>query len=76
VLEQAVGRYADFHWEHMGREEAVVLPAAQQYLTAHDWESINAAFLQDPQIRLGGQTDIEYHHLIARIVQLAADTPT
>lgn len=72
-LEQAVKRYADFHWEHMGREEGVVLPAAQQYLTEQDWESINTAFLQDPQIRLGGETDVEYHHLIARIVRLAAD---
>ena len=73
-LEQAVARYADFHWEHMGREEAVILPAAQQHLTEADWESINAAFLQDPGIRLGGETDIEYHHLIARIVRLAGDS--
>ncbi len=72
-LEQAVARYADFHWEHMGREEAVILPAAQQHLTAGDWESINAAFSQDPDIRLGGETDLEYHHLIARIVTLAGD---
>ena len=72
-LEQSVKRYADLHWEHMGREEGVILPAAQQYLTAEDWESITAAFLEDPQIRLGGETDVEYHHLIARIVRLAAD---
>lgn len=72
-LEQAVDRYADLHWEHMGREEAVILPAAQRHLTPADWESINAAFLEDPGIRLGGETDLEYHHLIARIVRLAAD---
>jgi hemerythrin-like domain-containing protein/nucleotide-binding universal stress UspA family protein len=72
-LEHAVKRYADFHWEHMGREEGVILPAAQQYLSAQDWDSINEAFLKDPQIRLGGETDVQYHHLIARIVRLAAD---
>jgi len=72
-LEESVKRYADFHWEHMGREEAVILPAAQQYLTEEDWESINDAFLEDPQIRLGGEADVEFHHLIARIVRLAAD---
>lgn len=73
-LEEAVSRYADFHWDHMGREEAVILPAAQQYLSDEDWESINAAFLQDPGIGLGGETDVEYHHLIARIVRLAAES--
>jgi nucleotide-binding universal stress UspA family protein/hemerythrin-like domain-containing protein len=72
-LERSVQRYADFHWEHMGREEGVILPAAQQYLTAQDWESINGAFLEDPQLRLGGEADMEYHQLIARIVRLAAD---
>ena len=72
-LEAAVARYADFHWEHMGREEAVILPAAEQYLTASDWEAINAAFSHDPGIRVGGETDLEYHRLIARIVSLAAD---
>lgn len=71
ALEEAVARYTEFHWDHMGREEAVVLPAAQQYLTAQDWESINEAFLHEPGIRLGGETDIQYHHLIARIVRLA-----
>ena len=72
-LERSVQRYADFHWEHMGREEGVILPAAQQYLTAQDWESINGAFLEDPQLRLGGEADMEYNQLIARIVRLAAD---
>lgn len=73
-LQTAVARYADLHWEHMGREEAVILPAAQQYLTGDDWVSINAAFQQDPGIALGGETDVEYHHLIARIVRLATDS--
>lgn len=73
ALEAAVGRYAEFHWDHMGREEAVILPAAQQHLTAQDWESINQAFERDPHIRLGGETDVQYHHLIARIVRLAEE---
>lgn len=71
ALEQAVARYADFHWEHMGREEAVILPAAQAHLLEEDWLAIDAAFSQDPDLGLGGQTDHEYHQLIARIVSMA-----
>jgi nucleotide-binding universal stress UspA family protein/hemerythrin-like domain-containing protein len=70
TLEQAVARYADFHWEHMGREEAVILPAAQKHLTADDWEVISAAFTHDADIGAEAEADHEYHHLIARIVSL------
>ena len=31
-LEDAVARYAAFMWEHLGREEGVILPAAQRFL--------------------------------------------
>ena len=40
----AVEAYAEFHWEHMGREEKEVLPLAEKHLTAGDWEAIDAAF--------------------------------
>jgi hemerythrin-like domain-containing protein len=43
-LEQAVCAYAQFTWEHMGREEGVVLPAARRHLTDADWLEIAAAF--------------------------------
>ena len=71
TLEEMVNRYADFHWEHMGREEAVILPAAQRHLTDADWSEINAAFTEDPGIRVSGELDTEYHHLLAQIVSLA-----
>ena len=32
-LEEAVKAYAAFLWEHMGREEGAILPAAQRHLT-------------------------------------------
>ena len=44
TLEQAVSRYAQFIWDHMGREEGVILPAAQKYLTDEDWAAIDGAF--------------------------------
>lgn len=74
-LEEIVNRYADFHWEHMGREESVILPAAQRHLTEADWAEINSAFTDDPGIRISGELDTEFHHLLAQIVALDA-SPT
>jgi nucleotide-binding universal stress UspA family protein/hemerythrin-like domain-containing protein len=36
--------YAEFMWEHLGREEGVVLPAAQRYLQAQDWLELDRTF--------------------------------
>lgn len=73
-LEESVGRYAQFIWEHMGREEGVILPAAQRHLLAEDWAVINAAFSGNNDPRFGGDTDTEYKHLFSRIVNLAPVT--
>jgi nucleotide-binding universal stress UspA family protein len=43
-LEQALCVYAQFTWEHLGREEGVVLPAARRYLRDEDWNEIATAF--------------------------------
>ncbi|AMO25019.1 universal stress protein [Ramlibacter solisilvae] len=60
-LQEGVNRYAEFYWEHMGREEAVVLPGAQQYLTAEDWAEINAGYGE-------GLDSREMRQLMAKIV--------
>jgi nucleotide-binding universal stress UspA family protein/hemerythrin-like domain-containing protein len=44
ALQEAIARYAELHWEHMGREETVLMPAAMRYLDARDWEALNTAF--------------------------------
>lgn len=72
VLESAVKRYATFVWDHLGREEGVVLPAAERHLTAEDWAEIDAAFSQNRDPRFGGDTDAEFRRLFSRIVNLAA----
>ncbi len=73
TLEDAVGRYATFLWEHMGREEGVVLPAAQRHLAADDWAAIDAAFAENADPQFGGDTDGDFRHLFSRIVNLAND---
>jgi hemerythrin-like domain-containing protein len=68
----ALLRYIDFYLEHMRLEETVVLPAAQQHLTAQDWSALDAAFagnsnpLASVQVR-----DPAYDRLFTRIVQRA-----
>lgn len=70
-IEQAVARYALFIWEHLAREESVILPAAQRYLTEADWDAINAAFSENQDPRFGGDTESEFRRLFSRIVNLA-----
>jgi nucleotide-binding universal stress UspA family protein/hemerythrin-like domain-containing protein len=70
ALERAVGQYATFVWEHLGREEGVILPAAERHLTAADWAEVNAAFSENRDPRFGSDTDDEYRRLFSRIVNL------
>jgi nucleotide-binding universal stress UspA family protein/hemerythrin-like domain-containing protein len=70
-IEQAVARYAQSIWEHMGREEGVILPLAQRHLSEEDWIEINEAFQKNRDPRFGGDTDAEYKRLFSRIVNLA-----
>jgi len=43
-FDEALCAYAEFNWDHMGKEENLVLPRAEKYLTAADWDIINQAF--------------------------------
>ena len=65
ALEQAMERFAQLHWEHMGREEAVVLPAARALLNDRDWAEL------DQQLVHAAATDRrpapDFHPLLARI---------
>lgn len=69
-ISQAVDAYARFIWEHMGREEGVILPAAQRHLSAADWSEINTAFSLNGDPRFAGDTEAEYRRLFSRIVNL------
>lgn len=70
-LDQTVSAYARFIWDHMGREEGVILPAAQRYLTDADWDEINAVFSENRDPRFSGDTDAEFKRLFSRIVNIA-----
>jgi hemerythrin-like domain-containing protein len=66
----AVEAYAQFHWNHMTREERDLIPRAEQALKQEDWEAIEAAFAgnSDPIADLREQ---DFHELYQRILNLA-----
>ena len=67
-LEREVGRYATFIWEHLGREEGVILPAAERHLTLDDWSALANAFATNRDPRFASEADAEYRRLFSRIV--------
>lgn len=71
AFREAVEQYADFHWEHMRKEEDIVLPRAQQALTQEDWDSINRAFQANEDPIRGVDARRELRELFRRIANLA-----
>ncbi|MGH8852021.1 MAG: hemerythrin domain-containing protein [Casimicrobiaceae bacterium] len=69
----AVEEYAAFHWAHMKTEEQTVLPLAETYLTAGDWEAIDAAFAGHTDPMLGIEEGTKYEQLFRRITWLAPE---
>ncbi|MDE2369296.1 MAG: universal stress protein [Burkholderiales bacterium] len=72
ALDAEVNAYASFLWEHLGREEGVILPAAQRFLESADWEEIDAAFTANRDPGFGADDDREYRQLFSRIVNFEA----
>lgn len=69
-FQQAVDAFADFHWQHMRKEELELLPIAERVLTAADWRAIERAFSTnlDPIAEL---QERDYERLFSRIANLA-----
>jgi hemerythrin-like domain-containing protein len=70
AFRDAVEAYAQFHWQHMRKEEQALLPLAEQRLTVEDWAAIATAFRanEDP---LAGTAEHDFKRLFHRIAQLA-----
>ena len=70
LFADAVRTYANFHWNHMRKEEHVLLPLAEAALTGEDWKAIGEAFAgnEDPIAGLGEQ---DFGQLFSRIVRIA-----
>lgn len=73
-LDDAVQTYARFLWDHLGREEGVILPAAQQHLSAGDWADIDQAFQADGERVESKDSARAFRQLFSHIVN-SAPTP-
>jgi hemerythrin-like domain-containing protein len=67
---QLVDGYAQFHWDHMRKEEEEILPLAVLHLKAADWEAIEKAFAgnDDP---IADLREKDFQVLFSRIASLA-----
>ena len=64
----AVRAYSDFYLGHMRTEEQQLLPAAQQALTAQDWDELDAEFAGERDPLVASVRDPGYDRLFTRIV--------
>jgi hemerythrin-like domain-containing protein len=71
AFREAVKAYVDFQWQHMSKEERLVLPRAREVLTAEDRAAIDGAFAANDNPWEGPAG--EYKQLFTRIVSLAPD---
>ncbi len=69
---RAVEAYADMQWEHMRKEEDVLLPLAEQWLRADDWDRIAEAFRENDNPLFGIKPREDAERLYRRILALAA----
>jgi len=65
-----VEAYADFHWEHMTKEEEKLFPLAERYFSEEDWKVVDAGFAsnRDPIAHIRGR---DFEELFTKIVNLA-----
>jgi hemerythrin-like domain-containing protein len=66
----AVKAYAEFHWDHMRREERDLLPLCERHLRAEDWLVAERAFAGNDN-PIGGVDEKDFARLFTRIANLA-----
>jgi branched-chain amino acid transport system ATP-binding protein len=71
VFSAKLRAYSDFHWQHMSKEEDVVMPIARKVLLAEDWAEIDNAFLSNRDPLVGVDASEEFRVLFQRIANLA-----
>ena len=71
AFERALSRYVDGYLSHMAAEEAEVLPAARQHLSATDWASLDQAFAANRDPLTGHAADDAYQPLFQQILMHA-----
>jgi len=69
AFRDAVGKFYDFQWQHMSKEESRILPLGRRVLQPDDWAAIDAAFNANDNPWEGPAG--KYKALFTRIVSIA-----
>jgi hemerythrin-like domain-containing protein len=67
----AVEHYAQFQWDHMHKEEDILMPLAEKSLTPDDWRAIAWAFQENDNPLFGIKPKEQAEALYRRILSLA-----
>ncbi len=70
-FERAVEQYVRGYLEHMGVEEAEILPAARRVFNEGDWAALDAAFAANQDPLTGHEPPPDYAPLFHKIVMMA-----
>lgn len=70
VFAKAMAEYTQFQWEHMRKEEDVILPLAEKSLLPDDWTEIDSAFSSNADPLVGVGTQREFRDLFRKVVNL------
>ena len=71
LFSDALKRFSEFYWRHMGREENEVLPIAERKLSDEDWEEVHRTFSGHADPLIGKHENDELDELFSEIVLLA-----
>ena len=69
---ESVEAYARMQWEHIRKEEDMLLPLAQRSLSADDWRRVAEAFQENDNPLFGVKPRDDAERLYRRILDLAA----
>lgn len=67
---EALTRFSEFYWQHMQKEESIVLPIAERQLTDEDWGVVKDAFSAHADPLLGKEKGDEFDELFSEIVRM------
>ena len=67
---EALSRFSEFYWQHMQKEESIVLPIAERQLTDQDWAAVKDAFSAHGDPLLGKEKGDEFDELFSEIVRM------
>lgn len=67
---EEVEKFASFYWNHMRKEEDVILPLAERVLTDADWSILDEEFARNDDPRYGNDREADFRRLFTRIVNI------